>query len=92
MSTAKPVDHIKKFIAEMRADPQFGTFADHIENILREGDLEADRNAHAAAFFAAVEWIAAQPKPVRDKIDVLCRLFVLSGFVHIPSIREFAGW
>ena len=28
MSTVKPVDHFKKFAAEMRADPQLGAFAD----------------------------------------------------------------
>jgi hypothetical protein len=91
MNTA-PVDHFKKFIAEMRADLEFGQFADDIEKGLQAIDLEADGNDHAAAKFAAVEWIVTQPKPVRDKLDVLQRLFALSGFVHIPSIRAFAGW
>jgi hypothetical protein len=91
MNTA-PVDHFKKFIAEMRADSQFGQFADDIEKALLALDLEADGNDHAAALFAAVEWVVTQPKPVRDKLDVLQRLFALSGFVHIHSIRAFAGW
>jgi hypothetical protein len=91
MNTA-PVDHFKKFIAEMRADSQFSQFADDIEKGLQALDLEADGNDHAAALFAAVEWVVTQPKPVRDKLDVLQRLFALSGFVHIPSIRAFAGW
>jgi hypothetical protein len=92
MNTA-PVDHFKKFIAEMRADPQFGALADDMEKALHAIDLEADGNDHAAALFTAVEWVMTQqPKPVRDKIDVLERLFALSDFVHIPSIRAFAGW
>jgi hypothetical protein len=91
MNTA-PVDHFKNFIAEMRADPQFGAFADDMEKALHAIDLEADGNDHAAALFAAVEWVVTQPKPVRDKLDVLDRLFALSGFVHIPNIRAFAGW
>jgi hypothetical protein len=91
MNTA-PVDCFKKFIAEMRADPQFGQFADDIEKALHAVDLEGDGNDHAAALFAAVGWVVTQPKSVRDKLDVLSRLFALSGFVHIPSIRAFAGW
>ena len=92
MSTAKPVDHLKKFIFEMRSDPQFGNVADDIEKALHSLDLEADANDHAAALFAGIEWVVAQPKPVRDKLDVLRRLLDLGGFVHIPSIRAFAGW
>jgi hypothetical protein len=91
MNTA-PVDHFKKFTAEMRADPQFGQLADDLEKALQAVDLEADGNDHAAALFAAVEWVVTQPKPINDKLDVLSRLFALSGFVHIPSIRAFAGW
>jgi hypothetical protein len=92
MSAAKPVDHFKGFIAKMRADPQFGDSADEMEKAFQAIDLEADSNGHAAALFSAVEWIVRQPKPVRDKLDVLRRLFDLSGFVRIPSIRAFAGW
>lgn len=90
--SAKPVDHIKQFLADMRADAQFGAFADDMEKLLYSVDLEADGNDHAAALFAAIEWVASQPKPVRDKLDVLRRLFELGGFVRIPNIREFAGW
>jgi hypothetical protein len=90
--SAGPVDHFKKFIADMRADPQFGIFADDMEQALYAVDVEADGNDHAAALFTGVDWIVAQPKPVRDKLDVLRRLFDLSGFVRIPSIRAFAGW
>jgi Ca2+-binding EF-hand superfamily protein len=92
MNVAKPVNHIKAFVAAMSADSQFGQFADDMEKAFQAIDLEADGNDHAAALFAAVEWIVAQPKPVRDKLDVLHRLFDLSGFVRIPSIRAFAGW
>ena len=91
MNTAG-VDYFKKFIAEMRADPQFAVSADDMEKALHAIDLEADGNDHAAALFAAVEWVVTQPKPVRDKLDVLQRLFDLSGFVLIRSIRAFAGW
>jgi hypothetical protein len=92
MSAAKPIDHIKAFVADMCADSQFSQFADDIEKALQALDLEGDFNDHAAAKFAACEWIVTQPKPVREKLDVLDRLFALSGFVHIPSIRTFAGW
>ena len=89
---SKPVDHIAAFVAALAADPQFGQFADGIEKLLQAVDLEADGNDHAAALFVAVDWVLAQPKPVRDKLDVLRRLFDLGGFVHIASIREFSGW
>jgi hypothetical protein len=92
MSAAKPVDHFKGFIAKMRDDPQFGDFADDMEKAFQAVDVEADSNSHAAALFAAVEWILRQPKPVRDKLEVLRRLLDLSGLVRIPSIRAFAGW
>ena len=91
MNTA-PVDRFKNFIAEMRADRQLSDFADDMEHTLQAIDLEADGNDHAAALFAAVEWVVSQPKPLRDKLDVLQRLFALSGFVRVPSIRSFAGW
>jgi hypothetical protein len=92
MSTAKPVDDFKAFIAEIRADAQFAGFADDTEKALQALDFEGDGNDHAAALFAAVEWVVRQPKPVRDKLEVLRRLVDLGGFVHIPSIRAFAGW
>jgi hypothetical protein len=46
MNTA-PVDHFKKFIAEMRADPQVGAFADDMEKALQAIDLEGDGNGRA---------------------------------------------
>jgi hypothetical protein len=92
MNVAKPIDHIKAFVADLRADQQLGQFADDMEQVLYAVDVEAAGNDHAAAQFGAIEWIVKQPKPVRDKLDVLRRLFDLSGFVRIPSIRAFAGW
>lgn len=88
----KPVDHFKQFLADMRADPKFSAFADGMEKAILAIDLEADGNDHAAALFVAMEWVMAQSKPNEAKLDVLQRLFALSGFVRIASIREFAGW
>jgi hypothetical protein len=84
-----PVDHIAKFIAEVRADADLAPLADDIERALQAVDLEGDWNDHAAAFFAAIEWILKQPATVRERLEVLLKLTQLKGFVHIPDMGKF---
>ena len=85
-----PVDHVKRFLADLRADQELAPFADGIERGLHAADISADTNNHAAAFFAGVEWILRQPGTVRERLEVLARITGLEGVVHIPSMREFA--
>ncbi|WFU37750.1 hypothetical protein QA640_25145 [Bradyrhizobium sp. CB82] len=88
----KPIDHIKKFVADLRADPELAALADDVERALHATDLEADYNDHAAAFFAGVEWLVTQPRSLDEKIEAIAKLANQKGFVHIPNLREFAGW
>jgi hypothetical protein len=85
----KPVDHIKKFLADVRAEPVLAPFADDMERALHMVDLEADTNDHAAAFFEALIWILAQPRTLREKLDVICKLTGMKGRVTIPNMRKF---
>ena len=53
----------------------------------------AGGNPHTAALLSAIEWIATQPRSVTEKLTAIAELLSLpSGFVHIPSMREFCGW
>jgi hypothetical protein len=85
----KPVDHIARFIAEVRAEPELASLADEMERALHAVDCEGDTNVHTAAFFAAVEWILKQPATLRERIEVLVALSGLQGRVHIPDMRKF---
>jgi hypothetical protein len=88
----KPVDHIARFIAEVRAEPELASLADEMERALHAVDCEGDTNVHAAAFFSAVEWVLKQPRTIREKLDVICKLTGMKGKVVIPSMQEFSGW
>jgi hypothetical protein len=86
------VDVVAQFIKDLRSCEDLAPFADGIECELRAADLAADGNAHVAAFFAGIEWIIAQPRTAREKLDVIAKMLSLKGQVHIPSLRAFAGW
>jgi hypothetical protein len=86
------LDHFKKFVVELRADPELAPFADGIERELQAADLVADGNVHMAAFLTGVEWIVSQPKPAGEKLDVIVKMLSLRGQVRISSLRAFAGW
>jgi hypothetical protein len=88
----KPVDHIARFVADLRASPDFAPFADQAESALSKADIAADGCDHEAARFAAIEWIVAQPRSVQEKVEALAKLNSQKGEVHIPSLRRFCGW
>ena len=86
------VDSIKKFVSDLRSNRYLAPYADEVERTLQAADLAADLNAHEAAQFSAIEWIVAQPKPILEKMEALAKLSRLKGYVHISSLRDFAGW
>jgi hypothetical protein len=89
-----PVDHIKKFVADLRADPELAPLADEMERALQAVDIAADGNDSLAENFAGIEWLISQPKTVQQKYDAVIKLVSLKGqgHVQITSLRAFAGW
>jgi hypothetical protein len=70
-----------------------GDDGDRLRAATHAMENEANSNANARAFLAAIRWIAEQPRTPAEKIIAIAELVALPrGFVHIASLAEFCGW
>lgn len=54
-------------------------------------DLAADGCNHHGAFLIALEWIAAQPRSLIEKVEAIGKLTALKGY-NIVRLPEDIGW
>jgi hypothetical protein len=82
-----------EFIACLNDDPRFAEPRSLVKNLadaLAELEHEGTDNADAAAVFAAIEWIIAQPDGLEKPLQAIARLLAL-GRVENLSMRQFYG-
>jgi hypothetical protein len=81
------------FIACLNGDPRFAEPRSLVKNLadaLAALEHEATDNADAAAVFAAIEWIIAQPDGLEKRLRAIARLLAL-GKVENLSLCQFYG-
>jgi hypothetical protein len=86
------MNEIEKFIAEVRAAPQWASIADQLEEVFQTLHREGDDNADAVELFDAIRWIVRQPRSIEERMRAMKMLFDLSGKVVNLNLREFLGW
>jgi hypothetical protein len=90
MTTNAPL--IDRFCEELARDRELAGCAQSVAHALSMLDREADDSPDAAELFSALLWLAAQPKPLAERIDRMHKLTGLRGEIVIADMREWSGW
>jgi hypothetical protein len=90
MTTNAP--SIDRFVDELRADPIYSEFADEVYAGLSEVDRKADTCPDHAEFFAGLQWLFQQPRPIDERLAKLCEFTKLEGSPVVLNMREWTGW
>jgi len=70
------------FLAELRADPQFGPLADDFSEAFCDSFCDCE----------AVVWILSQPRTLLEKLSAILKLLNLPPGPQIVHMRKLTGW
>jgi hypothetical protein len=83
---------IDKFIAELRADPDFAKDAQSIHDCIVALDREGEISPDAAGLYEAIYYVIRHPQhDVREKI-VKCHELINRKGRQAGTLRELTGW
>src|SRR5258706_8356399 len=88
MSAARPVDHFKKFAAEMRADPRLAGSAAAVADVLKAMESESYDVEDGATCLCAIECIMLQDLTIDQKLHHINRLLALDKVENL-NLAEF---
>jgi hypothetical protein len=82
---------IEDFVAELYRDRELAGCAQSVAHAFSALDREGDDVPDAAELVSALLWLAAQPKPLVERVGKMQELLSLTGKVVI-DMQQWAEW